>query len=121
MNKITHFEIPATNPEKLADFFKKTFNWKINKWGEMDYWLTDNGDAKVPGINGAITKRGGNNSTVVNTIDVDNIDDILKKIAANGGQVLTPKQPIPTVGWFAYFKDPEGTVHGVMQPDAKAK
>jgi|GEM_PF-6830126 len=29
--KVVHFEIPAENPER-ADFYKKVFGWKIEKW-----------------------------------------------------------------------------------------
>lgn len=122
MGKVTHFEIPASNPDKIVDFFTKAFNWKFNRWGEMEYWLTDNGNAEVPGINGAIIRRGDKyHNTVVNTIQVDNIEETIKKINANGGEVLTPKQAIPTVGWFVYFKDTEGTIHGALQPDTNAK
>ena len=28
--------------------------------------------------------------------------------------------PIPTVGWLAYGKDPDGNMFGMMQLDAKA-
>jgi uncharacterized protein len=34
---------------------------------------------------------------------------------------VVPKMPIPGVGWLAYFKDTEGNIVGVMQPDANAK
>lgn len=122
MGKVTHFEIPANDPEKMVDFFAKAFGWKANRWGEMEYWLTDNGTAEVPGINGAFIRRGDKyHNTVVNTIQVDNIEETMKKISSNGGEVLTPKQTIPSVGWFVYFKDPEGTIHGAMQPDTNAK
>jgi predicted enzyme related to lactoylglutathione lyase len=47
------------------------------------------------------------------------VDDIVKTLAAStkhGGKVLVPKTPIPGVGHFAMFTDPEGIVLGIMQP-----
>jgi hypothetical protein len=31
------------------------------------------------------------------------------------------KMAVPGVGWLAYFIDPEGNIHGMMQSDPKAK
>jgi uncharacterized protein len=28
---------------------------------------------------------------------------------------------IPGVGWYAYFKDPDGNVFGLMQPNVQAQ
>ena len=44
MGKVAHFEIPTSNPEKAIEFYSKVFGWKFNKWGEMDYWLTEAGN-----------------------------------------------------------------------------
>ncbi len=41
---IVHFEIPANNPEKLLEFYKNLFGWKIEKMSmrEMgDYWMIE--------------------------------------------------------------------------------
>ena len=45
----------------------------------------------------------------------------MEKIEKAGGKVLSPKMPIPGVGWFTLFADTEGNVHGLMQPDENAK
>jgi predicted enzyme related to lactoylglutathione lyase len=33
MARITHFEIPANEPEKLTAFYETVFGWKFSKWG----------------------------------------------------------------------------------------
>ncbi len=40
MNRIVHFEIPAADLQRAADFYKKVFGWKIEKWpnGAQEYW-----------------------------------------------------------------------------------
>jgi hypothetical protein len=46
---------------------------------------------------------------------------MLKAVPAQGGSLAVPKMPIPGMGWLAYFKDTEGNIFGVMQPDTTAK
>ncbi len=44
MPRVIHFEIPASDPERAAAFYKKTFGWKIEKWpGPTEYWLVTTG------------------------------------------------------------------------------
>jgi predicted enzyme related to lactoylglutathione lyase len=45
---------------------------------------------------------------------VERIDDVLKKIAANGGSVVTARYPEGDL-WVAVFRDPAGNVLGVWQ------
>jgi hypothetical protein len=44
----------------------------------------------------------------------------MTKVTEKGGTVITPKMPIPGVGWFAYCKDTEGNQFGIMQSDPSA-
>jgi predicted enzyme related to lactoylglutathione lyase len=122
VSRVVHFEIPADNPERATKFYNKVFGWKIKKWeGGMDYWLVNTGDDSAPGIHGAIMQRSEMASTVVNSIDVPSVDDFIKKVTKNGGKVITPKTPIPGVGYFAYCKDTEGNMFGILQPDMSVK
>jgi len=122
MSRVVHFEIPVDDPERATKFYTKVFGWKIKKWeGPMDYWLVTTGDKSAPGIDGAIMQRSEMASTVVNSIDVPSVDDFIKKVTKNGGKVITPKTPIPGVGYFAYCKDTEGNMFGILQPDMSAK
>lgn len=120
MPRIIHFEIPADDPKRAVEFYRKVFGWKLDKWGEMDYWLAMTGKEGEPGIDGAITTRAQVASTV-NTISVPSIDDFTQKILKAGGKVVQPKMPIPGVGYFAYCMDTEGNLFGIMQADTTAK
>jgi len=119
-NKVIHFEIPSDNPEKTVAFFQDVFGWKFETYGN-DYWMAITGDEKNPGINGAIMKRSKPGEGVINSISVESIDDHLKKIEAAGGKKVVPKTAIPNFGWYAYFSDPDGTVHGIFQNDPNSK
>jgi hypothetical protein len=118
MNRVTHFEIPADNPEKSMKFYGDLFGWQFSKWGEKDYWLIATGEGR--GIDGGLMAKSHPQQPATNVIDVENIDEMCAKIEGAGGQIVVPKMPIPTVGHLAYFKDPDENIFGVMQMDPTA-
>lgn len=120
-NRVVHFEIPCNNPEKTMQFFKDVFGWNFVQFGQDQYWLAMSGDASTPGINGGFMKRRDPAQPIVNSIDVADIDAAMKKVQDSGGEIVVPKQAIPTVGWLSYFKDPDGNIHGLYQVDSSAK
>ena len=120
MLRVTHFELPADDPERAVAFYEKVFGWKINKWqGPMDYWLVTTGEGAA-GIDGAIMRRESVTGTT-NTVDVPSVDEFSQKVVAAGGKVVVPKMAIPGVGYHAYCADTEGNLFGILQPDPKAK
>jgi uncharacterized protein len=119
-NKVVHFEIPSDNPEKAMEFFKSVFNWKFQQFGNEQYWSVITGDEKEAGINGGLMKKRDPKQPVVNSIQVASIDEYTDKIKKAGGNIVVPKMPIPTVGWLAYFTDPDGNIHGIFQDDPSA-
>jgi uncharacterized protein len=122
MPRIVHFEMPADNVDRAVKFYTDVFGWKSQKYAgsPTDYRLVITGDEKQPGINGGIMARG-QEKCVINSIDVPDVDAYIKKIKSAGGKMLTPKMPIPGVGYFAYFQDTEGNKVGVYQTDMSAK
>ncbi|MBL7811877.1 MAG: VOC family protein [Bacteroidetes bacterium] len=120
-NRVVHFEIPCNQPENTIRFFQEVFGWTFQQFGGEEYWMAFTGDPQSPGINGAIMKKRDPDQPVVNTLDVANIEAILERITNAGGTVVVPKMPIPGVGWLAYFKDPDGNIHGVHQTDTEAR
>lgn len=121
MPRVIHFEITADDPERTVKFYSKVFNWNIEKWGPIDYWLVYTGSDDEPGINGAIMNRQTPQSQpVINTIGVPSVDDFANKILANGAKVVRPKTTIPGVGYYAYCQDTEGNIFGIMQEDKSA-
>ncbi|MCK4408461.1 MAG: VOC family protein [Candidatus Eisenbacteria sp.] len=118
MLRVTHFELPADDPEKLVEFYENVFGWTVRKWdGPMDYWLVMTGPTDQPGIDGGIARRGEGDSGPINSIDVPSVDEFVVKIESGGGSVIVPKMVIPGVGYLAYCKDPEGNIFGIMEED----
>jgi predicted enzyme related to lactoylglutathione lyase len=127
MSKAIHFEIPVTDPEKASKFYEAVFGWKMFKYGDMDYWLVQAGEESEGGINGALIKKVGGEITqditsaegsvnAVITFNVEDVDETMKRVAENGGKVVTEKNEIPEVGTHFYFHDLDGNLIGAMKP-----
>lgn len=119
-NRVTYFEIPSANPERARQFYEKAFDWDFQQWGAQDYWFAHTGDDEERGINGALMKEAGPQQPVINTITVTNIDDAANKIESAGGKIIKAKKAIPTVGWLAFFTDPDDNIFGILQEDRDA-
>ncbi|MDP2901307.1 MAG: VOC family protein [Candidatus Bathyarchaeota archaeon] len=122
MNEIVHFEIPVDDLARAQKFYETAFGWQTNYMKEMDYTMVQTTEVdekrmpKKPGaINGGMMKRGGDVKSPVVTIDVADIDAALTKVGKNGGKAIAKKMEVGTMGWSAYFKDPEGNVIGLWQ------
>ena len=129
-SRVLHFEIQADDIERAKDFYKKVFNWKIDKYeqknntGEeemMDYWLINSEGNSIPGINGGMYERPKDNKiyTYDCTIGVPDIDKAIEMIKENGGKIIRDKTKMQDVGWFARAVDTEGNVFGLMQSTMK--
>jgi predicted enzyme related to lactoylglutathione lyase len=126
MHKVVHFEIPADDLDRAKSFYGSVFGWQLQtmpmgEGGEYTVVMTTPVDDQTqlptePGaINGGMMKRDGQLTAPVLTVDVDAIDDALSQIEARGGSTVTPRTPIPGMGAYAYFKDPEGNVLGLWE------
>lgn len=45
MTRLVHFEIHASEPGVLREYYEKLFGWTFSQWGDMPYWLVDTGPA----------------------------------------------------------------------------
>lgn len=123
MAGVVHFEIPADDQGRASEFYKAAFDWNINHMPEMDYSLVtttpsdqETGMPTSPGaINGGMMAREGELKTPVVTVDVADIDAALAKIESLGGSVVKPKDTVPGMGFYAYFKDTEGNTMGLWE------
>jgi predicted enzyme related to lactoylglutathione lyase len=122
MARVVHFDMNAENVERAIQFYENIFDWKFTKWeGPMEYWLVMTGPEGTPGIDGGLSRREGSDNRVINTVEVDSIDQVLEKIVQAGGKIVEPKGAIPGVGYFARCADTEGTVFGVMESDTSVQ
>lgn len=120
-----HFEITADDPKRASQFYAKAFGWTFQAMpGPQTYLLTTTGPKDQPGIDGGIMPRNPQllgAQSVVNTIDVDDLESSVTAIEGAGGKVLQPKQAVPGIGWFTYCRDTEGNVFGIFKTDPAAR
>ena len=56
---VVHFEIQASQPQPLMDFYSGLFGWSFAKWeGPAEYWLIETGPSDTPGIKRASAAAG---------------------------------------------------------------
>lgn len=122
MPRVVHFEIAAEDTERAAKFYGDVFGWNINKWdGPQEYWMVSTGQRDTYGIDGGLMKKMENFPGIINTVDVESVDEYAEKITAAGGGVVMPKTAIPRIGYFAYCRDTEGNIFGIMESDSSAQ
>jgi predicted enzyme related to lactoylglutathione lyase len=127
-NPVAHFEIPGDNPEELAQFYSRLFDWKIEKMpGDFDYWfistvpVDDQGMPTEPGgINGGLYTRQAPEQKPINYVSVSSVDEYVARAAELGATVAMGKMPVPGMGWFAQLIDPDGNMFAVWEQDASA-
>jgi len=110
--RLAYLQIPATNVQDSAAFYRTNFGWQISgegtehlsfadATGEMiGAWVTDLAISVTPGVLAFIYVHG--------------IDAALERIAASGGEVIKPPYPEGDL-WVATFRDPAGNVLGIWQ------
>jgi predicted enzyme related to lactoylglutathione lyase len=127
MNPVVHFEMPAEDRKRVADFYTKAFGWQTQFLGpEMgDYVLATttepgpDGRPKTPGaINGGFFPKSDEQPAQYPSvvIAVDDIQEHIKKVNQAGGEVLGDPVEIPGVGRYVSFLDTEGNRVGMLQP-----
>ena len=126
MPKVVHFEIPADDLDRAKNFYSSVFGWQLQTMdmpggGQYTSVVTTPVDEQTQmptepgGINGGMMQRDDRTPAPVITVDVEDIDKALQQVEAQGGATVTPRTPIPGMGAFAYFKDPEGNVMGLWE------
>lgn len=119
MPRVIHFEIPVDDPDRAQAFYEEAFGWAISASPmPVDYRLATTGRDDEPGIDGALTPRTEMSAWI--HVAVDSVDKAVRKVEEAGGESLTPKMPIPGVGFMAYCRDTEGNQLGVYEADPAA-
>lgn len=129
-NLVVHFEIHASDPPRLIDFYTQLLGWQFTQFGDMPYWAIDTGDGAIAmdapgrGINGGLTQRQGpspergaavNGCTVVIGVE-GGIDELVRKGIDLGATEALPLSDMAGIGRLGYLLDPDGNVFGLISP-----
>src|SRR5262245_18395592 len=124
-NNVDFFAINADDVPRARKFYEAVFGWSFEPWGPPNFYLIETGKERVTAVRGALQEGrelGGGEKMIgfECTISVENIDQTIRTIEANGGAIAAPKFHIPTVGTVAYFFRTEGNVAGIIQREKNA-
>lgn len=118
------FTLTTWNGQKK--FYDGVFEWGFNSYGQDDFLQIMADKSESGELIGAMQSRKYSPipDKIIGlecTIGVENIDETINKVKANGGQVLMLKTAIPYVGYIAKFLDTEGNLICAMQYDNSAR
>lgn len=110
---VVHWEIGAKDSVKMREFYAELFDWKIET-AAGDYGMVDT--QSQDGIGGGIFPLEHDQPPYVTFyVEVEDLQEYLDKAESMGGRIIVPPTPIPEMGAFAMFSDPEGHVIGLFK------
>lgn len=128
MDPVVHFEMPAEDKKRMADFYSNAFGWQTQMLGEEmgEYVVVTTTEVdeksqrpKQPGaINGGFYLKSddpmSHHPSIV--IAVDDLEESIKKVKASGGKIHGEPYDIPGVGKYVSIIDTEGNKVSLLQP-----
>lgn len=113
---ILWFEIPATDLARAVTFYEQVLQTKlqdVSRYTGSPYALFN---TQGDGVGGAIGV-GPNYTPATTGVTIylhvqEDLEQTLARVEAAGGQVITPKSPLPQ-GYFAIIRDTEGNRIGL--------
>ena len=112
--KICYVEMPATDVQRSAEFYRKVFGWRIRQRGDGSIAF-DDGVGQVSGT--WVTGRSPATPGILIYIMVDSVTATIAAVKANGGEIVQPVgADAPEI--TARFRDPGGNVVGLYQQPA---
>lgn len=119
---VVHFEVPYDDGERARAFYADVFGWNVQPMPEFDYVgvstgpIGDDGVPTAPGyIGGGMFQRQPDLKGPVITIEVDDMQAALAKIAEHGGIAVGEPMEVGEMGIAGYFTDSEGNLMGLWQ------
>jgi predicted enzyme related to lactoylglutathione lyase len=108
--RVVHFEIPTDDIARASAFYQAALDYVYEPWADDMGMITPPGDE---GISGDLHVRSATvpHPTVVFT--VDDLDETLAKVLANGGEQLGEIQPLTETSRWVYVRDSEGNAIGL--------
>ena len=128
-NLVVHFEIHASDPQRLIDFYSELLGWTFSQFGEVPYWSIETGEGAIGnvagtaghGINGGLMERRGPKpelgAPVMGcnlVIGVDDVDALMRRGIELGGTEALAAEDMQGVGRVGYLLDPDNNVFGMI-------
>lgn len=112
---IVHVEIHGKDREKLIEFYRALFDWKIEDNPAMNYAFIEAGvGGPEQGVGGGIAQSPAA-PLVTFYVQVVDPEETLKKAESMGGGTVMPPMDVPNGPTIAQMRDPEGNVIGLVK------
>jgi uncharacterized protein len=106
---ISYLRIPAADPKRAAAFYEAVFSWRVDADREDPSF--EDGTGHVIGHIHADMEVAGE-AGVRPYVYVDDFDEVLERVVAEGGELVTPPYPEEDLT-VAVIRDLEGNVLGI--------
>lgn len=110
---ITHFEIASPNLGAATEFYRQLFDWSVGEELTEGYRLIQTAEGSIGG--GLLRTPEGVMPYVTVYVSVDDLRASLDKAEELGAKTIVEPMPIPGVGTFAMFQDPDGVTIGLFE------
>ena len=113
--KVCYIEMPATDINRSAVFYKEVFGWQSRQRGNGTIAFDD----AVGGVSGTwvLGRKASVEPGLLIYIMVDSVASTMEAVTANGGKIVQPiGMDAPEI--TARFSDPAGNVIGLYQQPA---
>jgi predicted enzyme related to lactoylglutathione lyase len=122
MYEIAHFAVNTDDVSATRSFYEAVFGWELVAWGPPGFYRIRIGGE----LKGALQQRrdlvpGQPTLGYECTVAVPDVDEVARRVTANGGRILMAKTTIAGVGDLVFFADPGGNPVGAMRYDPSAE
>lgn len=117
------YEILTDDPGETQGFYPKVAGWRFQKWddapeGSPDYYMWHVGDRPAGGVTELPeeAREQGARPHWLGYVEVDDVDGVVERAVALGGQTMVEPMDVPEVGRMAVLADPQGAFFAVYAP-----
>ena len=115
---IVHFEIASPNLDRATEFYRELFDWDVGEERMDGYRLVQTAEGSIGG--GLLRTPEGVFPYVSVYVGVTDLRETLRMAEELGGKVIVEPMPVPGVGEFAMFQDPDGVMMGLFEERSDA-
>lgn len=106
-------ELMTPAPDKAIPFYERLFGWeKAEAWPEENYQVMKNNGRELAGV--ALQEGSPYWNLCFAVADAAATSD---KVAALGGELVTPPAFAEGIGYYAVIRDPHGAIFSILQPE----
>jgi hypothetical protein len=119
VGSITWMDLTVPDASAIRDFYSDVTGWKPEEVGMgaySDYNMTEPESGKpAAGICHALGVNAGLPAQWLVYINVENLEESVRRCVALGGKLITPLKDMGSMGRYCVIQDPAGAVAGLFE------